>query len=66
MKKEDLGKFKKGFKKGEGFQMGKNSEGRGGGNNIESVIYVQHTRESKLARKMREEGEMLERLTGYK
>ena len=64
-KKEDLGKFKKEFKKGEGFQKGEHSEGRGGENNIKSVIYVQHTIERKLARKMREEEEMLERLTGY-
>ena len=59
------------FKKSKGFNLDGKEEKTikpqvGGNNNIKSVIFVQQTRGSGLAKKMREEEEMLEKLTGYR
>ena len=65
-KKKEIGKFKT----GKGFTMeGKTEKTRNkqvGSNTTKSVVYVQQTRGSNLAKKMREEEEMLEKLTGYR
>ena len=48
-KREEMGSFKKNFKRGGKSNGGKQPEGMGGDNRIKSVIYVQHTRGSSLA-----------------
>jgi hypothetical protein len=53
--------------KGGKFQrVGNSKEGNKGGNNIKSVVYVQHTLGSSLAKALREEEEIIENATGYK
>ena len=47
---------------GEGGKVAK----EGGGGNITSVLYVQHTRGTQLAKELREKEELLEKLTGYR
>ena len=42
------------------------NRGVGGKDRIKSVIYVQHTRGSNLAKALREEEEAMDKLTGYK
>ena len=47
-------------KKGNNTEQGKKK------NNVKSVIFVPHTQGSKLAKALREEEEMMERITGYR
>ena len=65
---EVMGSFKKDFKKGgKSTKNGGNQPGGMGGDNfINSVIYVQHTRGSSLAKALREEEEAMDKITGYK
>ena len=69
-KKEEMGSFKN-IKRGGKLSLtkpndGNQAEGVGGKDRIKSVIYVQHTRGSNLAKALREEEEAVDKITGYK